>query len=80
MPLAAVTGPLGSTPSPRGTITSVGSRSDSYSNGMAESLLGVYKTELITAQGPWQTVEDVEPAILNWVHCWNNSQFLEPVL
>ena len=54
-----------------GAAASVGSRGDSYDNALAESVFGLYKSELITLQGPWRTVEDVEFATLSWVHWWN---------
>ena len=54
-----------------GAVTSVGSRGDSYDNAMAESIIGLYKSELITMRGPWRTVDDVELATLSWVHWWN---------
>jgi putative transposase len=57
-----------------GAVTSVGSRGDSYDNAMAESTIGLYKSELITMQGPWRMVEDVELATLGWVHWWNTSR------
>ena len=64
-----------------GAVTSVGSRGDSYDNAMAESIIGLYKTELIynETQGPWRTVEDVELATLAWVDWWNNRRLLEPI-
>jgi putative transposase len=62
-----------------GAITSVGSKGDSYDNAMAESIIGLYKSELITMQGPWRTVEDVELATLSWVHWWNTRRLLEPI-
>jgi putative transposase len=54
-----------------GAVTSVGSRGDSYDNALAESVIGLYKSELIFNRGPWRTVEDVELATLAWVHWWN---------
>ena len=57
-----------------GAITSVGSRGDSYDNALAESVIGLYKSELIFNRGPWRTVEDVELATLAWVHWWNTSR------
>jgi putative transposase len=57
-----------------GAVTSVGSRGDSYDNAMAESIIGLYKSELITMRGPWRTVEDVELATLSWVHWWNTTR------
>ena len=57
-----------------GAVTSVGSRGDSYDNALAESVIGLYKTELIFNCGPWRTVEDVELATLAWVHWWNTTR------
>jgi putative transposase len=64
-----------------GAVTSVGSRGDSYDNAMAESIIGLYKAELIynETQGPWRTVEDVELATLGWVDWWNNRRLLGPI-
>jgi putative transposase len=62
-----------------GAITSVGSRGDSYDNAMAESIIGLYKNELIHLRGPWKTVDDVELATLSWVHWWNTKRLLEPI-
>jgi putative transposase len=56
-----------------GAVTSVGSRGDSYDNALAETVIGLYKAELITMQGPWRTIEDVELATLGWVHWWNTA-------
>ena len=57
-----------------GAVTSVGSRGDSYDNAMAESIIGLYKSELITMRGPWRSVDDVELATLGWVHWWNTTR------
>jgi putative transposase len=57
-----------------GAVTSVGSRGDSYDNAMAESIIGLYKCELITMRGPWRNVNDVELATLSWVHWWNTTR------
>ena len=57
-----------------GAASSVGSRGDSYDNALAESVFGLYKAELITMQGPWRTVEDVELATLSWVYWWNTAR------
>ena len=62
-----------------GAITSVGSRGDSYDNAMAESIIGLYKSELITMRGPWRTVEDVELATIGWVHWWNTTRLHSPI-
>jgi putative transposase len=60
-------------------VTSAGSRGDSYDNAMAETIIGLYKTECIRAEGPWRTVDDVELATLAWVHWWNTQRLLEPL-
>ena len=54
-----------------GAVTSVGSRGDSYDNALAESVNGLYKTELIRARGPWRTAHQVELATAAWVNWWN---------
>jgi putative transposase len=54
-----------------GAVTSVGSRGDSYDNALAESVNGLYKTELIRAKGPWRTADAVELATVAWVAWWN---------
>ena len=50
-----------------GAVTSVGSRGDSYDNALAETVNGLYKTELIRARGPWRTADQVELATAAWV-------------
>jgi putative transposase len=62
-----------------GAVTSVGSRGDSYDNAMAESIIGLYKNELIHPRAPWKTVDDVELSTLSWVHWWNTQRLLEPI-
>ena len=60
-------------------VASVGSRGDSYDNALAETINGLYKSELISNRGPWRTVEDVELATLAWVHWFNTTRLLEPI-
>jgi transposase InsO family protein len=38
---------------------------------MAESVIGLYKTECVRLDGPWRTVEDLELGTLSWVHWFN---------
>jgi putative transposase len=57
-----------------GAVTSVGSRGDSYDNALAESTIGLYKTELIRRQGPWRNLDDVELATLEWVDWYNHRR------
>jgi putative transposase len=64
-----------------GAQPSIGSVGDSYDNALAETVNGLYKTELIRGPGqrPWKTVEDVELATLGWVH-WHNTERLHGYL
>ena len=62
-----------------GIEPSVGSRGDSYDNALAESIIGLYKTEVIRRRGPWRGFEDVEFATLEWVHWYNTQRLLEPI-
>lgn len=62
-----------------GIEPSVGSRGDSYDNAMAESIIGLFKTEVIQRLGPWRHLESVEFATLNWVDWFNNRRLLEPI-
>jgi transposase InsO family protein len=62
-----------------GIEPSVGSRGDSYDNALAESVIGLFKTEVIRRRGPWRQLEDVEFATLEWVAWWNTRRLLEPI-
>jgi putative transposase len=62
-----------------GIEPSVGSVGDSYDNALAESIIGLYKTELIRQRGPWRNLEDVEFATLTWVDWFNNRRLFEPI-
>lgn len=62
-----------------GIEPSVGSRGDSYDNALAESVIGLFKTEVIQRQGPWRHAEAVEFATLRWVDWFNNRRLLEPI-
>jgi len=57
-----------------GVITSVGSKGDSYDNALAETVVGLYKTELIRRRSPWRTAEQVELATAEWVAWWNRCR------
>ena len=46
---------------------SVGTTGDSYDNAMAETINGLYKTEVLRHRGPWRSIEEVEFATLEWV-------------
>jgi putative transposase len=62
-----------------GAVTSVGSRGDSYDNALAESIIGLYKTEVIRRKGPWKNLDDVEYATLEWVDWFNHRRLFEPI-
>jgi len=62
-----------------GVEQSVGSRGDSYDNAMAESIIGLFKSEVIHRRGPWRSLDQVEYAVLEWVDWWNNRRLLEPL-
>jgi transposase InsO family protein len=58
---------------------SVGSVEDSYDNALAETIIGLFKTQLIQHQGPWRHAEQLELATLRWVGWHNNARSLEPL-
>jgi len=58
---------------------SVGSVGDSYDNALAETIIGLYKTEVIRKRGPWRNLDEVEYATLEWVDWFNNRRLLEPI-
>jgi putative transposase len=62
-----------------GIAPSVGSRGDSYDNALAESVIGLFKTEVIRRLGPWRHLEAVEFATLDWVDWFNTRRLLEPI-
>ena len=62
-----------------GITASVGSVGDSYDNALAETINGLYKTEVIRRRGPWRNVDAVEYATLEWVNWFNNRRLLEPI-
>ena len=62
-----------------GIQPSVGSVGDSYDNAMAESIIGLYKTEVIERCAPWRGLDPVEYATLEWVDWFNNRRLLGPI-
>jgi transposase InsO family protein len=62
-----------------GIAPSVGSQGDAYDNALAESVIGLFKTEVIHRRGPWRMLEAVEFAVLAWVDWFNTRRLLEPL-
>ncbi len=62
-----------------GVEPSVDSTGDSYDNALAETINGLYKTEVVRKKGPWKTVEALEWETLNWVHWFNQQRLLGPI-
>ena len=62
-----------------GVAPSVGSAGDAYDNALAESVIGLFKTEVIHRRGPWKGFEDVEYATLEWVSWFNQQRLMEPL-
>ena len=60
-----------------GAVTSVGSRGDSYDNALAETTIGLFKTEVIARRGPWRTLTQVEAALAEWVDWYNHRRLHE---
>ncbi len=57
-----------------GAVPAIGTVGDSYDNALAETVNGLYKTELIRRRGPWRTVDEVELATLGWVDWFNRTR------
>jgi putative transposase len=57
-----------------GALASIGSVGDSFDNALAETVIGLYKTECVRHDGPWRSVDDLELGTLNWVHWFNETR------
>jgi putative transposase len=57
-----------------GANCSVGTTGDSYDNALAESVIGLYKTEPFRPKGPWKTIDDLELATAEWVDWYNHRR------
>ena len=58
---------------------SVGSVGDSYDNALAETIIGLFKTECINRKKPWKTTSQLEWEIMKWVHWYNTKRIMEPL-
>jgi transposase InsO family protein len=57
----------------------VGCVGNSYDNALAETIIGLYKAEIIHRRGRWRTLDAVEYATLEWVDWFNHRWLLEPI-
>ena len=55
------------------------SNEQTYDNALAETIIGLYKTEVIRTRGPWKTIAEVEYATLEWVDWFNHRRLLAPL-
>ena len=62
-----------------GIEPSVGSVGDSYDNALVETIIGLYKTELIRQRGPWKNIDDVEYATLEWINWFKHRRLFQPI-
>src|SRR5512134_3771576 len=62
-----------------GIEPSVGSVGDSYDNALAETIIGLFKAEVIRKNGPWRDLEEVEFATLTWVDWFNHRRLLSSI-
>ena len=62
-----------------GAKPSIGSVGDSYDNALAESIIGLFKTEVIRRRGPWRGLDDVEMATMEWIDWFNNRRLFEAI-
>ena len=62
-----------------GAVASIGTVGDSFDNALAETTIGLYKTECVRHEGPWRGADDLELATLGWVH-WHNHKRLHGYL
>ncbi|SFP07899.1 Transposase InsO and inactivated derivatives [Tranquillimonas alkanivorans] len=62
-----------------GIDPSVGTVGDSYDNALAESVIGLFKTEVIKQRGPWKTMQDVEWETMQWVEWYNEHRLLSSI-
>ena len=62
-----------------GIAPSVGSQGNAYDNALAESVIGLFKTEVIRRQGPWRNLDTVEFATLTWIDWFNTRRLLEQI-
>ncbi|WP_280276583.1 integrase core domain-containing protein [Nocardia wallacei] len=58
----------------QGLSASIGSVGDAYDNALAESIIGLFKTEVVNRHGPFKTITEVEFALMEWADWYNNAR------
>ncbi|WP_157228674.1 integrase core domain-containing protein [Nocardia brevicatena] len=58
----------------QGLSASIGSVGDAYDNALAESIIGLFKTEVVNRHGPFKTLTEVEFALMEWCDRYNNAR------
>ncbi|MEV6557966.1 integrase core domain-containing protein [Nocardia sp. NPDC051756] len=58
----------------QGLSTSIGSVGDAYDNALAETIIGLFKTEVVNRHGPFRTTGEVECAVMKWADWYNNAR------
>ncbi len=69
-------------PAPNGSLPTTrcrlwGRSGTPYDNALAETTIGLFKTELFKSRGPWLTADQVEIAVLEWVDWYNHRRLHE---
>ena len=62
-----------------GVEPSVGTVGDAYDNALAETMIGLFKADVIHRLGPWKSAHAVEWETLNWVDLLNNRRLFDPI-
>lgn len=62
-----------------GIVPSVGTVGDSYDNALAETIIGLFKTEIIKRRSSWKSISEIEMQTLKWVNWFNHRRLLEPI-
>ena len=57
-----------------GAVASIGTVGDSFDNALAETVIGLYKTECVSIDGPFRTADELELTTLSWVHWFNENR------
>lgn len=62
-----------------GIEASVGLVGDAYVNALAETINGLFTTEVICRRDPWKGLDEVESATFEWVHWFDDVRLFMPI-